>query len=113
MQTMLWEGIRRKKVVHIRDIIQHPDPKYVFESLGDLTTDRNNFMTGYIPIMIDGETYLIYKDGFKFGEKELTKAILNGYPIDTQKKTELTEDLLQDEKAYRREKEQSLVVLDI
>ena len=43
---------------------------------------------------MNGEMYMVWQGGFKHGEKELTKAILNGYPIDTQKKTELTEDLI-------------------
>ena len=83
MQTMLWEGTMRKKVINIRDIDPHPDPGSVFEALGDLSKGKDNFMTGYVPIRINGETYMIYPNGFKYGEKQLTKAILNGYPIDT------------------------------
>ena len=83
MDTMLREGIMRKKVINIRDIQQHPDPKTVFEALGALSLEKDNYFSGYVPILINGDTYMIYQGGFKHGEKELTKAILNGYPIDT------------------------------
>ena len=43
----------------------------------------------------------------------MVKAILNGFPIETQAKTELTDDLLADIVAYERESEKSLLVLDI
>ena len=43
----------------------------------------------------------------------MVKAILNGIPIETQEKTELTDDLLADIVAYEREQEKNLVVLDI
>ena len=50
----------------------------------------------YFPITVAGATYLLYKDGFQSNcEKGVYKAILNGYPIETQKKTALTEDLLE------------------
>ena len=60
MDTMLREGIMRKKVINIRDIQQHPDPRTVFEALGGLSLEKNNYFSGYVPILINGETYMIY-----------------------------------------------------
>lgn len=77
-------------------------------------TGGDAFFINHFPFIIDGTTYLLYKNGFQSNcEPEVYKAILNGYPIDTQRKTELTDDLLADENAYQQEQEKSMVILDI
>lgn len=71
------------------------------------------FFKDHMPIQIDGNTYILYSKGFVNCDKQVVKAILNGFPIDTSHKVELTDDLLEDEAHYTRERERGLVVLDI
>ena len=54
-----------------------------------------------MPIEIGGNTYLVSSTGFCGVDKPVYKAILNGYPIETQAKTELTDDLLSDHIAHQ------------
>jgi len=99
LETMLWEGTPRKHVIRISDILRHEDPKSVFEII--LSYDNSGgHLEDHIPISVNGYTYLVYRDGFCNCEKGVYKAILNGFPIDTQQKTELTDDLLTGDLAY-------------
>lgn len=97
LQTALWEGTFRKQVVKIWDIQPHPEPTTVFEKIADAM--ESSFFMDHYPVIIGEEAYLIYKNGFVNCDKMVQKAILNGYPIDVQEKTTLTQDLLDDEYA--------------
>lgn len=62
LQTMLWEGLKRKVVVNVRDIEPHKDPTSVFKIL--LNGVGDNFFENHMPVTINGYTYLLYKNGF-------------------------------------------------
>ena len=48
METMLWEGLNRKKVVKVQDIEPHQNPTTVFEIL--LSGIGDNFFEDHYPI---------------------------------------------------------------
>ncbi len=62
---------------------------------------QDAFFVDHVPVEINGCTYLVSRSGFCNIDKQVYKAILNGYPIETQAKTELTDDLLEDNVAYQ------------
>ena len=94
IDTMLWEGTPRKQVFKIRDLKPHPEPDSIYQVILGMGDD---FFADRVPVHINEATYLFYTKGFVNCDRDVYKAILNGYPIDTQSKTELTDDLLQDQ----------------
>ena len=81
-------------MVKIRDINKHPEPQEVFQTLDDSAHD--SFFQDHMPIAIGEQTMLVYKDGFCNVDKRVVRAILNGFPIDTQNKTHLTDEHLEE-----------------
>ena len=109
-ETLLFPGTLRKHVVKIRDIEPHPRPQDIMNQ----TLSANGLYLDYYPVIFNQATFLLHKDGFTSNcEKDVYKAVLNGYTIDIQKKTELTEDLERNKVAYKHEKEKNMIVLDI
>ena len=49
-----------------------------------------SFFVDHFPVIINEETYLIHKKSWINIDKNVYKAILNGYAIDVQGKTRLT-----------------------
>ena len=66
-ETALYEGLRRKHVVKIREIRPHPEPETCVELLAQKMAD--SFFVDHLPILIQGQTYLLAKRGFINCEK--------------------------------------------
>ena len=80
LHTMLWEGTPRKHVVKVRDIQPHSNPSDLFHIL----EGGGTMFDDHIPVLINGDSYLFHQHGFhSCGDRQIVKAILNGYPIDT------------------------------
>lgn len=60
IDTAMWEGTPRKKVVKIRDIQPHPEPATVLGEIADIM--RESFFNDHFPVVINGETYLMHKN---------------------------------------------------
>jgi len=62
MHTMMWEGLQRKFVVNVRDIEPHKDPSAVFAIT--MKGRGDNFFENHMPVNINDNTFLLYKNGF-------------------------------------------------